>query len=235
VFKDTLTPPVWMNERTRGMFADKATWPHLYAANNRNVDPGFNANVLSIVGPLLSYCRFWRGDYSQQNTHFYSPPGGDLFNVPWPLPENLAYKNLVVRTGGHDGFPVGDLNWFPAAKALWQLSQGDKNSLSDQAEGSLGRSETVASEVPTQFELGQNYPNPFNPSTTIKYALPTPSMVRLSVFDMLGREVSVLVNERKDAGVYEVRFDGSSMSSGVYFSRLQAGNFVETRKLMLVK
>jgi hypothetical protein len=90
-------------------------------------------------------------------------------------------------------------------------------------------------ELPEQVVLAQNYPNPFNPSTTIKYELPKASQVILSVFDMLGRQVSVLVNERRDAGVHEVKFDGSNLASGVYFYRLQAGDFVQSKKLMLLK
>ena len=88
---------------------------------------------------------------------------------------------------------------------------------------------------PSGFELAQNYPNPFNPSTTIKYELPSSAEVRLSVYDVLGREVSVLVNERKGAGVHEVRFDGSGLASGIYLYRLQAGSYVQTRKLVLVR
>ena len=88
---------------------------------------------------------------------------------------------------------------------------------------------------PVQFAMYQNYPNPFNPSTTIKYELSRTSDVRLSVFDLLGREVSVLVNERSEAGVHEVKFDRSNLASGVYFYRLQAGNFVQTRKLLLLR
>jgi len=91
------------------------------------------------------------------------------------------------------------------------------------------------SQQPEAFVLDQNYPNPFNPSTTIKYELPTSSMVRLSVYDLLGREVSVLVNERKAAGSYEVKFDGSNLASGVYFYRLQAGSYVNTKKLLLLR
>jgi hypothetical protein len=86
-----------------------------------------------------------------------------------------------------------------------------------------------------EFRLDQNFPNPFNPSTTIKYELPRSSDVKLSVFDLLGREVSVLVDERREAGVHEVKFDGSGLSSGVYFYRLSAGRFVQTLKLLLVK
>jgi hypothetical protein len=83
--------------------------------------------------------------------------------------------------------------------------------------------------------MAQNYPNPFNPTTTIKYELPKSSMVRLSVYDILGREVSVLVNETVDAGVHEVRFEAAGLASGVYFYRLTAGSFVQTRKLLLVR
>jgi hypothetical protein len=90
------------------------------------------------------------------------------------------------------------------------------------------------SQLPSRCALEQNYPNPFNPSTTIKYELPRSSMVELSVCDILGREVSVLVNERRDAGVHEVKFDAAGLSSGVYFYRLKAGEFVQTKKLLLV-
>jgi hypothetical protein len=97
--------------------------------------------------------------------------------------------------------------------------------------------------VPASYSLSQNYPNPFNPSTTIQYELPKVSMVRLSVFDLLGREVSVLVNERKNAGPYEANFSGSNLASGVYFYRLQArqidggqaGVFTQTKKLVILK
>jgi M6 family metalloprotease-like protein len=89
--------------------------------------------------------------------------------------------------------------------------------------------------LPTEIRLEQNYPNPFNPGTTIKYELPKSSEVRVSVFDMLGREVSVLVNERREAGVHEVKCDGSNLSTGVYFYRLQAGDFVQSKKLILLK
>ena len=95
--------------------------------------------------------------------------------------------------------------------------------------------EPPSSPEPVQFMLCQNYPNPFNPSTIIKYELPTSSMVRLSVYDILGREVSVLANERKEAGVHHVQFSAAGLSSGVYFYRMQAGEFTQTRKLLLTK
>jgi hypothetical protein len=81
----------------------------------------------------------------------------------------------------------------------------------------------------------QNYPNPFNPTTTISYQLPVASEVSLKVYDVLGREVVVLVNGRQAAGSYNIMLNGAGLSSGVYFYRLQAGSFVATKKMMLVK
>jgi hypothetical protein len=93
----------------------------------------------------------------------------------------------------------------------------------------------VEAGVPRTFELSQNYPNPFNPSTVISYQLPVVSEVSLKVYDLLGREVATLVNQRQEAGRYQVVFDASRLASGVYFYRLQAGAFVETRKMMVVR
>jgi hypothetical protein len=88
--------------------------------------------------------------------------------------------------------------------------------------------------IPSTYELEQNYPNPFNPSTTIAFALPKPSEVTLKVFDASGREVATLVEENLPAGRHEVVLDASPFSSGVYFYRWQAGEFSQTRRLMLV-
>jgi len=88
---------------------------------------------------------------------------------------------------------------------------------------------------PQEFSLGQNYPNPFNPSTTIRYGLPNPSHVTLTVFNTLGQEVVQLVNGEVEAGYHEVKFDGSGLASVVYLYRMQAGGYVETRKLLLVR
>jgi len=89
--------------------------------------------------------------------------------------------------------------------------------------------------LPIEFALRQNYPNPFNPATSIPYELPVASDVRLSVCDILGREVSVVVNARNEAGVHTVTFDASALSSGVYLYRLTAGEFVATKKLVLLR
>lgn len=89
--------------------------------------------------------------------------------------------------------------------------------------------------IPENFILTQNYPNPFNPTTTIRFTIPETSFLTLKVFDILGREVALLVNEMKDVGNYAVQFDAAKLSSGIYFYRLQAGNFLQTRKMILIK
>ncbi|RKZ00273.1 MAG: hypothetical protein DRQ13_00760 [Ignavibacteriae bacterium] len=85
------------------------------------------------------------------------------------------------------------------------------------------------------YSLKQNYPNPFNPSTTISYQIPEISFVTIKVYDVLGNEVATLVNKENPIGSYEVEFNASSLSSGIYFYRLQAGNFVETKKMVLLR
>jgi minor extracellular serine protease Vpr len=89
--------------------------------------------------------------------------------------------------------------------------------------------------VPVRWGLEQNYPNPFNPATTIRYQVPVSTTVRLAIYDLLGRKIMQMVNEKKEPGTYEVMFDGSSIASGVYFYRMEAGTYVETRKFCLLK
>ena len=89
--------------------------------------------------------------------------------------------------------------------------------------------------LPLEFALSQNYPNPFNPTTNIEFRIANFGFVSLKIFDVLGREISTLVSEMRAPGAYTVRWDASSVSSGVYFYKLEAGDFTQTRKLVLLK
>lgn len=89
--------------------------------------------------------------------------------------------------------------------------------------------------VPEKIVLYQNYPNPFNPMTVIRFSLPRRENVTLEVFDVLGRDVAMLVNEQMDAGEHSVVFDASGLTGGVYFYRLQAGKFVSLKKMVLIR
>jgi hypothetical protein len=89
--------------------------------------------------------------------------------------------------------------------------------------------------APFTYELRQNFPNPFNPSTEIHYSVSGTDHVKLAVYDVLGREVAVLVDEKKPGGTYTIRFDGTSLASGVYFYRLASGSFTRTLPMLLLK
>ena len=88
---------------------------------------------------------------------------------------------------------------------------------------------------PIRNSLSQNYPNPFNPSTSIRYALSGRALVSLTVFNTLGQQVATLVNETEEAGYHSVRFDGRGLASGVYFYRLSSGEYVATKRLLLIR
>ena len=94
---------------------------------------------------------------------------------------------------------------------------------------------TDNSQAPLVYSLSQNYPNPFNPATTLKYSLANPAYVKLVVYDLLGRQVASLVNEKQNAGEYTVRFDARTLASGMYFYRIEAGSFAQVKKMMLIK
>lgn len=135
---------------------------------------------------------------------------------------NAAYQtSSLAYTAGEKGFPVGDLNWFPTKKTEWEKAGG---------------TDIIPSEtIPTEFSLQQNYPNPFNPTTRITFNLPKNSQVNLSVFNLLGEKVATIVNQELVAGIHAYNFDGSNLSSGVYFYKLDSEQVSLTKKMLLVK
>ncbi|MHB8580720.1 MAG: arylsulfotransferase family protein [Ignavibacteriaceae bacterium] len=118
-------------------------------------------------------------------------------------------------------------------------SQGSQQMIARQVivKGTTGdvSSANVNINLPKQFQLYQNYPNPFNPTTQISYTIPTSGVVTIKVYDVLGNEITTLVNKEENPGNYNVEFDGSKLSSGIYFYRMQINNFVDIKKLVLMK
>ena len=141
------------------------------------------------------------------------------------------YEYVVVKDYIHH---LGVVAYRPEGR-IRDVSVKCRNEHSADDEAAVASQPDPAPAVVKNFELGQNYPNPFNPSTVIRYALPSKARANLTVFNSLGQVVKELVNENEEAGYHEVRFDGTGLASGVYFYRLQAGSFVETKKLTLVK
>ncbi len=158
---------------------------------------------------------------------------GNLANTYW---EKIGFVNGQGTTTEPQTYSFSD-NDLDAGNYQYRLKQMDFN-------GSFEYSNIIDVEIisPNKFSLEQNYPNPFNPSTTIHYTIPDVtlsgvegSLVQLKVYDVLGNEIATLVNEEKPAGNYEIDFNASKLSSGVYFYTLKVGSFVETKKMILLQ
>jgi len=117
-----------------------------------------------------------------------------------------------------------------AGKYFYRLKQID-------TDGSFDYSEVVEVELtaPSKFGISQNYPNPFNPNTTIKFSIPTHSFTTLKIFDISGREIATIVSGQLPPGNYSKEWNAADMPSGVYFYRIEAGNFTDTKKFVLLK
>jgi hypothetical protein len=157
--------------------------------------------------------------------------------ITWPR-VNCSYTNSELLTASIEKLPLGDLNWFPTAKATWASNQAKAAqwiTAENESQLSLTAVENNGKNLPASFSLSQNYPNPFNPSTVITYNVPKESQITLKVFNVLGQEVTTLVNSNQKAGTYNIMFNASKLSSGIYFYSLKANGFTSTKKMMLVK
>ena len=182
-----------------------------FGDNWTRIDQGFAANSIQCIytdGSNL-YASLWGNDNA-----YYSTNGGNSWtDISAGLPQwvvSFAMKNgtLYATTFGNSEVII--------YSGITDVEPGNNS-------------------LPSKFNLSQNYPNPFNPSTKIKFSVPINSFVSLKVYDAIGREVAELVNEELQTGSYLVEFDGSNLSSGVYFYTLKAGNFVSTKKLVLMR
>ena len=225
-------------------------------------DPGFTSNPSQIDSMLGWDLANWDTNVTYYPDWRITPPvtwnqdGTPNFN--WPPPFDLTYSNTYLQTAGTDGLPLGDLNWYPSAKATylanrdqyiaalrdsmtnatWLYIPGD--SASAIVTPDMVDVEYESSNVPANFYLSNNYPNPFNPSTKIEFGLPEQSEVTLSVFNILGQKVFELTEKSLAAGIHSYNFNASQLSSGIYVYRVHATsadgkNFVESKKMMLLK
>ncbi len=213
---DTVMHPVWMNSRTKAMFANKTTWPGLVEENTWNQDPMFNdfSGLSDAVGLLAQACTDiragsthgwdWDGDKASDPTYY-------KLLIQYPTAENFrSYSGLK----GTDGLPIGDLSYYPDS-----LLTGVKQQ----------------QQVPASFKLEQNYPNPFNPSTTIEFAIAKYGHFTLNVFNILGQKVATLINGNLSVGNHQISFDASNLASGLYIYQLKGNSVNLTKKMMLLK
>ena len=203
----------------RGLLIDPCTFPFTQVVGGINC---------ATVNPLF----FCSGD-PVTNIGWIMTQGSDvrmMLNVgPFQLQANSPVDIIVAYTVGRGS---DHLNSITVARNLVSVVLNEYRSNFGTITG-LDDEQSI--NVIKDFLLYQNYPNPFNSSTKIKYQVAKAVNVTLKVYDLLGREVAILVNEEKKPGVYEVEFNGSGLSSGVYFYKLNAGDFTQTKKLMLLK
>jgi hypothetical protein len=170
---------------------------------------------------------------------------GNLYIPNIQTPEYIDYSILEYDCGFDQVPPFG--TQFPVRYRVTAVDNSEWESVPsdfvettglDQGTGrDLGGEDNPGknNNIPKEFKLSQNYPNPFNPVTNIKYDLPKNEFVAIKIYDLLGREIKTLINEFKNAGSYIVSFNGSEFASGIYFYRIQAGNFVQVKKMALIK
>jgi hypothetical protein len=147
--------------------------------------------------------------------------------APWPIEPDSTGQSLVARAVT----PLGD----PGLPEYWTAS-GEINGSPGRDDGSSGFEEEKSGNVkPQAFELDQNYPNPFNPNTNIEFSLPKTEWVTLKIFNVLGQRVATLVSEKLNPGIHKYQWQGGNLPSGIYYCRMQAGEFEQVRKMILLK
>jgi hypothetical protein len=165
-------------------------------------------------------------------------PGG--FDIVSPLSNTSSGFRRLPKSGSQGASTLAKLNKLPVGTYYWSVQAVDNqyagSSFSEEKIFQITASSVGGvSPLPAAYTLKQNYPNPFNPATVIEYALPKGGLVVLTVYDILGREVSTLVNGWNDAGVYRVRWNASGFASGVYCYRLQCGSYSETKTMIVIR
>ena len=170
------------------------------------------------------------GTYPQMPaTDDYLHQAADSSNWPWGIRYDPEDDGTVLASlGTHE-------HWNDSLHKQYSRNLGTGDGIELVGPGAVTSVRGDPPAVAARAILHQNYPNPFNPSTTIRYELPEASTVRLSVFDVLGHEVSVLVNERREAGAHEVSFDAAGLPSGIYFCRFGAGAVTHVKRFLLVR
>jgi hypothetical protein len=233
---------ITMNTRSQDMFDNDTKYPLLSEGSWFNKLPNFaNTDVLFtdqlaviktfaiatvdtvFTGPLAS----WRQTSNPEATYFTY--------ADWPAPIDLSYDDADLMTAGLNGFPLGDLNWFPDKYTEWLAQRDAELAQIHNVLYNGGLGVEVLPGVPVKFELSQNYPNPFNPTTNIRFAIPEAGLVSIKVYNVIGQEVATILNEYKNAGSYIVDFNAANLSSGVYFYKLSSTKYSDTKKMILLK
>ena len=229
---------ITMNMRTQLMFDNDMKYPYLAEVSLYYRLPTFVDTKDLLTTQVINLKAFALSTVDTSSTAILPDwrlvnTSSDKYVYPdWPIPIDLAYNDCDLLTGGLGSFPFGDLNWFPTHKAAW-LAQRDRE-YAELDEWYYTRIERV-NILSQEFKLQQNYPNPFNPSTKISFIISRAAHVSLKIYNLLGQEVATILDDFKTPQKYEIKFDGSRLTSGVYIARLTVGNLNKYIKMVLLK
>ncbi len=234
---------ILMNSRTETLFADKVNYPFL--TNGTWITdklPAFaNTDVLftTQLAKLKAYAIACVDTSYEIPLDSWRQPGNtessNFIYADWPIPIDLSYTDTNLKTAGLGGFPLGDLNWFPTEYAQWKAQASAEYAAIHCVLSSCHSAVETATNLPQKFQLQQNYPNPFNPSTKIGYQIPKSDVVKLTIYDCLGRVIKTLVDQYQKEGLHTQIFDAANLTSGIYFYQLNVGNHRETKKMIFIK
>lgn len=206
--------------RGSGNIEDYATIKYIQAPNS---PINLTANAIS-HNEIIVQCSVVPPNQTIMEFH-YSSDGG----ITWPYG---TVSQLTIDT--ITNLQSNTIYHF-RARATNQAGSSGFSNIAFDTTFSFNRIISLFGEVPTEYSLSQNYPNPFNPETNIKFSIPKFSSVKISIFDISGREVETLVNEKLSAGTYQADWNASNFSSGVYFYKIFAGDYFETKRMLLIK
>jgi hypothetical protein len=230
------------------MTVSVGVWTHLAVTFDgttvrfyKNGEMQFSQVAAAVLGSSTNEMRIGRGGSDPGSGNLEEVRLWSIARTPGAIDSNKCRKYFPLNT--------------PGLKAIWHFDSTYTDSVSGYngtpTSGLVGFDtltfphptmncnlvgiQQTGNEIPSSYFLSQNYPNPFNPMTTIEFSLPKGEFVEITIFDVTGREVATIVQDPFQAGTYKVTFDATSLSSGVYFYKLTAGNFTDTKKMLLVK
>ncbi len=214
--------PVWMNKRTSGMFGDDTAYPGLIAEDNVEADPAFEDKDMEawVTAEVVKFCDdFRKGKSIASSSRNYDKHVGaaDILKLPWPLPENLVYTNPQLLKGGHDGLPVGDLNWYPEKRKLYKEDINATKS---------------PSSIQNQLAVGV-FPNPTADDIWVSFGLAKAQDVTISIITPEGLSIQTRPLHHLSQGKYNVRLPLNGMDDGLYLVRVRTDDASATSKVII--
>jgi hypothetical protein len=210
--------PVWMNTRTLAMFGDKNSYPKLINENNVNADPIFTDTEMVnwVTDAVIDFSKKFRNGQTVNDPRNYDVHKGatDMLMLQWPLPELLTYTNQDLLSGGHDGLPVGDLNWYPAKRALYVEN-------------------TVA--VEEMINFGDRfhviaYPNPIVDIFNLEFELKSDQYISIGIYNLNGTLLKNYYNKKINSGEHHLQLKLNDLNSGVYFVKIFSNEGIAIKK-----